>query len=136
MFVDPDTDKPLLAQGDPIVFVNYVITNNGEPIDLGASRVSFSARYDDWKWAQGMDSIVDDDLFEQQGVHTDALAPGAYNEEGVYTFGSGQTYSVGDNFVHQPGSPITFEATIVPVDAEGELIHDQRMEGTGTGTIA
>ncbi|WP_153911259.1 MULTISPECIES: hypothetical protein [Aeromicrobium] len=134
-FVDPDTNKPLLDEGDDIVFVNYVITNNGQPIDLGSSRVSVEARYDDWKYMQGMDSIVDDALFEEQQVNKDALAPGAFNEKGVYPFGAGQKYTYGENFKYQKNSPITFEVTVVPVDAEGELLHDKRIEGEGKGTI-
>lgn len=134
-FVDPDTNKPLLDTGDDIVFVNYVITNNGEPVDLGSSLVSVEARYDDWKYLQGMDGIVDDALFEQQNVNTEGLGPDGYNEKGVYPFGKGQKYTYGDNFKHQKNSPITFKVSVTPVDAEGELLHDKRMEGEGEGTI-
>lgn len=135
-FADPDTNKPLLAKGDPIVFLNYVVTNNGEPIDLGSSLVSISARYDDWQWLQGMDSVTDDALFEQQGVNDDAFTPDAYREPSVYPFGTGASYSYAENFKHQKGSPITFDVSITPVDAEGELLHDDRVEATGTGTVA
>ncbi|MQW74482.1 hypothetical protein GHK92_01195 [Nocardioides sp. dk4132] len=134
-FADPETNKPLLAKGEEIVFVNYVVTNDGDPIDLGASLVSITARYDDWKWLQGMDSSLDDAQFEELGLNTDALAPGAYRDPSVYTLGTGETYSYAENFKYQKGSPITFEAVITPVDAEGELLHDDRIEGTGTGTI-
>lgn len=135
-FADPETNKPLLAKGDPIVFLNYVVTNNGEPIDLSASLVSISARYDDWQWMQGMDSVTDDALFEQQGVNDDAKTPDAYREPSVYPFGTGASYSYAENFKHQKGSPITFDVSITPVDAEGELLHDDRIEATGTGTVA
>jgi len=135
-FADPETNKPLLAKGDEIVFVNYVVTNNGEPIDLGSSLVNITARYDDWKWLQGMDSSLDDAQFEELGLNTDALAPGAYRDPSVYTLGAGETYSYAENFKYQKNSPITFDAVITPVDAEGELLHDDRIEGTGTGTIA
>nr|MCW2727486.1 hypothetical protein [Aeromicrobium sp.] len=134
-FVDPDTNKPLLDTGDDIVFFNYVITNNGAPIDLGSSLVSLEARYADWKYLQGMDSIVDDALFEAQNVNDGDLAPGGYNEKGVYTLGTGQTYSYGENFKYQKGSEIEFEVTAVPVDAEGELLHDQKLEGKATATV-
>lgn len=134
-FVDPDTNKPIIAEGDEIVFVNFVMTNNGDPINLGSSLVNPGAKYDDWKYLQGMDSIVDSALFEQMKVDSDVLAPGGYNEAGIYTLGTGQTISVAENFRYQKGSPITFEAEAVPVDAEGELLHDQRLEGEGKGTI-
>ena len=134
-FVDPDTNKPIIDEGDEIVFVNYVITNNGDPIDLGSSRVSVSARYADWKFMQGMDSITDRELFEEQKVNTDSLAPGGLQDPPIYTLGKGQTYSYADNFKYQANSPIEFEVTAVPVDAEGELLHDDKLEGEGTGTI-
>ncbi|KRF12923.1 hypothetical protein [Nocardioides sp. Soil796] len=134
-FVDPDTNKPILKKGDDLIFVNYVITNNGDPIDLGSSRVSISARYDDWKWMQGMDSDTDDSVFESQGVNQDDLGPDGYNERGIYTFGTGETYSFGENFAYQKNSPITFDVTITPVDAEGELQHDLKSEGEIKTTI-
>jgi hypothetical protein len=134
-FVDPDTNQPLLDTGDDIVFVNYVITNNGAPVELGSSLVSMEARYADWKYLQGMDSIVDDTLYEQQNVNTEGLAPGGFNDKGVYTLGAGQSYSYGENFKYQKDSEIEFKTTAVPVDAEGELLHDKRLEGKATATI-
>jgi len=134
-WVDPETNKPLIAKGDELVFVNYVIRNEGDAVDLGSSLVSVKPRYDDWKYMQGMGGITDSALYEQMGVTSAGIAPGGYQESGVYPFASGQAYSYGENFHHQANSPITFEATVVPVDAQGELLHDQRMEGTGTGTI-
>lgn len=135
-FVDPENNEPIIAVGDDIVYVNYVVTNEGDPIDLGSSLVNTDARYDDWPYMQGMDSITDFELTEAQGVNRDAMAPGAFRDPSVYTFGTGQSYSYGENFPYQPGSPITFESVITPVDAEGELLHDARIEGSGTGTIS
>lgn len=134
-FVDPDNNKPIIAEGDEIVFVNYVITNTGAPIDLGSSLVDVNARYDDWKYLQGMDSIVDQALFDAQKVNTLGLAPGGFKEPGVYTLGTDQTFTYGENFRYQKDSPITFDAAAIPVDAAGELLHEQKVEGEGTGTI-
>jgi hypothetical protein len=134
-FVDPDTNKPIIAEGDDVVFVNYVVSNTGDPIDLGSSLVSISARYDDWPYLQGMDSVVDDTLFEKQGVNDDAMTPDAFVDPSIYTFGTGEKYSFGENFPYQAGSPITFKVDVTPVDAEGELLHDKRVEAEGTGTI-
>lgn len=135
-FVDPDTNKPLIAEGDEIVFVNYVATNDGDPVDLGSSLISIDARYEDWPYLQGMDGIVDSELFEEQGVHSGGVAPGAYQDPSVYTFDAGQSFAWGENFAYQSGSPIVFDATLTPVDAEGELLHDDRVEAEGTGTIS
>ncbi|AXT84642.1 hypothetical protein C6I20_05160 [Aeromicrobium sp. A1-2] len=134
-FVDPETNKPIIDEGDDIVFVNYVITNTGAPIDLGASLVDVQARYKDWKFMQGMDSIVDSALFEQENVNTEGFAPGKFKEPAIFTFGKGQSYSVGENFRYQKNSPITFKVGAVPVDDKADLLHDDKVEGEGSGTI-
>lgn len=135
LFVDPDKKQPIIAKGADIVFVNYVVTNTGDPIDLGSSFVDVSARYGDWKYMQGMDTIVDSALYEEQQVNSDVLAVGGYKDPGVYTFGTGQTFSYGENFLYQSDSPIEFDVTAIPVDAEGELLHDKKIEAKGAGTI-
>ena len=135
-FVNPDNNKPIIAEGDEIVFLNYVATNGGADIDLGSSGVSVEARYDDWPYVQGMDSIVDSALFEEQGVNDGAFASGSYRDPSVYTFGAGQQISWGQNFRYQSGSPITFTASVIPVDAEGELLHDEKIEAEGSAEIS
>lgn len=135
-FVDPDTNKPLIEPGDDLVFLNYVVTNNGDPIDLGSSLVDVEARYDDWPYLGGMDGLVSDELFEAQDVNKFELAPGGFNDAGIYTLGTGETFSYGENFEYQADSPIGFEVTYVPVDAEGELIFDDRVEGEGSATTS
>lgn len=134
-FVTPDTNKPIIDVGDDIVFVNYVVTNKGAAIDLGASLVSVSARYADWPYLQGMDSITDFALFDSLKVNHSATAPGSYRDPSVYTFGSGETYSVAQNFRHQKDSPIEFTVRVTPVDAAAKLQHDQKVEAKATGTI-
>ena len=132
--MDPDL-KPIIEVGDDIVLINYVVTNNGAPIDLGPLFVGIDARYDDWPYAGGMDTIIDHDLYAANGVNEYVLGPDGYNENDVYTFATGTSYSVGRNFRHQANAPITFITSITPVDAAGELLHDSRVEVTGTGTI-
>lgn len=136
LFADPDTHEPIIAVGDEIVFVNYVLTNEGAPIDLGFSLVSIDERYVDWPYLGGMDTILDDDLYEQQGVNDDPMHNQAYREPGVFTLGTGQSYSYGTNFPYQPGTDITFDTTLVPVDAQGNLLHDETLDAEGTGTIS
>lgn len=133
--VDPDTDKPILAKGDKLVVLNYVITNHGDPIQLGSSKVGVDARYDDWKWLGGMGGLTDDVYFDKHGVNEDKNAPGGLSEDNIYVLGSGETYSYGENFEHQASSPITFKVRYTPVDAEGELLHDERVEAEGTATL-
>ncbi|WP_430591993.1 hypothetical protein [Humidisolicoccus flavus] len=132
-FVNPDDNKPIIDVGDDIVFVNYIITNEGDPIDLGASLVTVNAEYDDWPYLQGMDSITDFDLFEEMEVNR--FGATEFLEPGVYTFGTGDSFSYGANFRYQENSPIEFSARFTPVDAEGELIHDDRIEADSESVI-
>ncbi|WP_050992976.1 hypothetical protein [Salinibacterium sp. PAMC 21357] len=134
-FANPDTNKPIIDIGDDIVFVNYVVSNTGDAIDLGASLVNVSARYDDWPYLQGMDSVVDRDLFTAVGLSYDIFGPDSFVDPSIYTFGTGERYSTAQNFPYQAGSPITFDATVTPVDADGDLDHDKRAEAEATGTI-
>jgi len=135
-FVDPKDNKPIIAVGDEIVFVNYVVTNTGDPVDLGSSLVDVSARYVDWPYLQGMDGITDNDLYEAQDVQTSGVAPGAFVEPSVYTLGKGETFSYGENFRYEKGTKLEVKVTYTPVDAEGELLHDDRVEGEGSATIS
>lgn len=135
-FVDPETNTPLIEVGDTLVFLNYVVTNNGEAVDLGSSLVDVSARYDDWPYMQGMDGLTGDELWTAQGINEPGINTDGYDESGVYTFEAGQRFSYGDNFEYQPDSPITFDVTFTPVDAEGELLSDERVEGEGTATVS
>ena len=127
--------KTAVIDGDDIVFVNYVVTNHGDPLDLGSLLVAVTPRYDDWPYMQGMDSITDSDLTEEMGVNRTALAPGQMPDPIIYTLGTGESFSVGDNFHHQPNSPITFSARYTPVDDEGDMLHDERVEGEAAATI-
>ncbi len=134
-FVDPEENEPIIDVGDDIVFVNYVVTNHGDPLDLGSTLVDVSPRYEDWPYMQGMDSITDFELTEEMGVNRTAIAPGDMPDPIIYTLGTGESFSVGDNFHHQPGSAITFAARYTPVDDEGELLHEERIETEASATI-
>jgi len=136
LLADPDTHEPLIAVGDDLVFVNYVVTNTGAPLDLGFSLVSIDERYVDWPYLGGMDTILDDDLYAAQGVNADAMHDQAYRDPGVFTLGTGQSFSFGTNFLYRPGTDITFRTDVTPVDARGDLLHDERLEAEGTGTVS
>ncbi len=126
-FVDPETNKPIIATGDDIVFVNYVITNTGSAtIQLPFTLVEVKPRYADWKYIQGMDGIADRDLYTKMKVLDTALAPG--KTAAPFAWEPGTSFSYGTNFKYQAGSAITFTARLTPADAEGRLLHDQRKE--------
>ncbi|MFF2620410.1 hypothetical protein [Oerskovia jenensis] len=130
-----ESGKPILNPGDPLVFVNYVLTNTGDAdLPLSYTIVGVDARYADWPYMQGMDSIVDSALFEAAGVVDSPIAPGS--GEAPFVLAPGQSVAYGENFKHQPGSPIEFEVTLTPADAAGDLVHDLRQEVTLSATIS
>ena len=134
-FVDPENNEPILKAGDPIVFVNFVITNTSdETIPLAYNLVSVDATYVDWPWLQGMDGTTDRALYEEMGIVSFALVPGA--PEPPFLWEPGQTFSYGTNFEHQPGSPIVFKARLTPADDEGDLDHDKAQEVEAEATIS
>ena len=126
--VDKETKDPIIAEGDDIVFVNFVITNTGDPIDLGPTQVAVEGKYVDWKYLGGMPSITDSALFEKMDVNDRALESGKNTDPPIYTFGTNETFSYGTNFLYQKGSPITFKVEFTPVDDQGERIKDEKHE--------
>ena len=128
-FANPDTSKPIIEVGAELVFVNYVITNTSdEDIPLTSLLVDVTARYADWPYLQGMDSIVDFTLDEQMGINRSGLATG--NLEAPFIWEPGTSFSYGQNFLYQAGSPITFSAGLTPSDEDGDLNHDLAQDVT------
>lgn len=131
--VDKETKKPIIDKGDDIVYLNYVVTNSGNPIQLGSSLVTVEPKYADWKYLGGMPSITDSALAEEMGINTTAIDD--VQDPTVYPLEKGKSFSYGTNIKYQKGSDISFEAKYVPVDDEGELVHDKKVEGEAKSTI-
>lgn len=106
-FLHPDTEEPLIKAGDDLVFVNYVVTNNGAPIDLGMELVHVGAAYDDWEWLQEMWGIEDDALMEDMGIQWTAPDLAKIVDRPVFVLGTAESYSFGTNFKYQQDSPMT-----------------------------
>jgi len=133
-FADPETNEPILAVGDEIVYVNYVVTNTSDTdIPLSYNLVDVTARYADWPYLQGMDSVVDRDLDAKMEINTSAIAPNT--GEAPFILAAGESFSFGENFKYQAGSPITFAATLTESDEAGDLDHDTRQEVEVESTI-
>lgn len=133
-FANPDTNSPIIEVGAELVYVNYVITNTGtEDIPLSFSLVDVSARYDDWPYMQGMDSVVDSDQFTAMEVNYTALSPGG--GESPFSWEPETSFSYGENFLYQAGSPIKFDIVLTPADEAGDLMHDLKQNLTINTTI-
>ena len=69
MFVDKETKENLLKKGDPVVYLNYVVTNTSTAeIPLSHSLVNTSAKYTDWKYLGGMPSDSSSEGFKKHGL--------------------------------------------------------------------
>ena len=126
-FVNPDTNKPIIEVGAELVYVNYVFTNTGSvDIPLSFSLVEISARYADWPYLQGMDSITDFSLDEAMKINNTAIAPN--KGEAPFAWPAGTSFSYGQNFLYQANSPIEFAVSLTPANASGDLDHDKKQE--------
>lgn len=133
-FVDAETNKPLIEEGDDLVVLNRVFTNTGtEPISLSFSLASVSSRYADWPYLQGMDGVSDAAIYEALGIDDDAIAVGA--PDAPFVWEPGTTFATAENFKYQPGSPIDFTLKLTPADDKGDLLHDKAQEIEGSATI-
>ena len=133
-FANPDTNEPIIAVGAEIVFVNYVFTNTGDAdIPLSYSLVEINARYADWPYLQGMDSVTDFALDEQMEINRSGLGTGG--GDAPFIWKPGTSFSYGQNFLYQASSPIDFEAGLTPALDNGDLNHDLHQEVTVSTTI-
>lgn len=117
IFVDPETRKPILAKGDEVVFVNYVITNEGSsPIDLEEVDVEVDAKWDNWPYLQGMTGVDDEELymkFKINGDDDDDMADFAkHDPDAPMPLAPGETVSFGDNFGFEKGHDLELEVEV------------------------
>lgn len=127
MWVDPESEEPIIAEGDDIVYFNYVFRNDGDPIDLGFSLVNVRAEYDDWPYMGGMSGLSDTAQFEQLGLNTLAIETGRSDQD-VFTVGTGEWFAQAANYGYQPGSTIEFRFDYTPLDEAGERISEEAQE--------
>lgn len=120
-FVDPETKKPILAKGDELVFVNYIITNKGSsPIDLDEDDVEIDSKWDNWPYLQGMDGVTDDELYTKfkinGGDESDMADFAKYDPEDPQPLAPGETVSYGDNFAFEKGHELKLEVEVGDAD--------------------
>lgn len=129
MAVDAETEDPIIAEGDDIVYINYVVTNVSDaPVDLGLGPISTSAKYDDWAYLGGMPGIVDSEQFDELGLVSGAFGDGFANEA-PYTLAPGESFNMAENFLYQEGSTITWEIDYDQFDENNDRISDSGGEG-------
>lgn len=133
MLVDPDTEEPVIQEGDEVVVLNYVVTNNGDPVNLNYGvDSSVRLKYDSWPYLQSP-SVSDSDLFEQFGVNSNPIAPGNTDLD-AFPLGTGEQIAFGEILLYQPGEAYTLDADFTLVDDSGERTGDS-YEGEETGVL-
>lgn len=132
-FVDPKTGKNIAPQGSPVVFLNYVVTNTGsEALPLGSSLIGIDATYADWPYMQGMPGEAHSDPFEALGL---TIRGKKIGEDKPYVLGAGETFNIAESYIFQGPKELELEFTLTPLDADGDLDHDKKIEAEGSVTI-
>lgn len=132
IWADPETDEPIVSEGDDVVVLNYVVTNHGEPVNLSYGLVEASLRYDSWPYMQ-QPSVADSSLMETHEVNTNAVNTDSLSQE-VFELGTGEQYSFGEVVLHQPGEAYTVVARFTARDEDGERVGEE-LAGEFTGTM-
>lgn len=133
MFVDPDTKENLLKKGNPIVYVNYVVTNTSSAeIPLSHSLITPTAKYTDWKYMGGMPSDSSSDGFKKHNLTSSGVK---LKEEDPFVLKPGESFNIAENFAYAAGKEAKIEATMNPQGADGKLDHDKKETAETTVTL-
>ncbi|MGR0160545.1 hypothetical protein [Paenarthrobacter nitroguajacolicus] len=133
MSVDKETKENLLKKGDPIVYLNYVVTNTSSAdIPLSHSLVTPKAKYPDWKYLGGMPSDPSSDGYEKHGLSSTGTK---LKEEAPFVLKPGESFNIAANFAYTAGKAVDIEATLTPAAADGKLDHDKKEDAETTVTL-
>ncbi|MCD4850512.1 hypothetical protein LN996_06785 [Arthrobacter sp. AK01] len=124
MFVDKDTKENLLKKGDPVVYLNYVVTNTSSAeIPLSHSLITPKAKYTDWKYMGGMPSDSSSDGYKKHGLSSSGVK---LKEKDPFVLKPGESFNIAENFGYTAGKETEISATMTPQDAAGDLDHDKK----------
>ncbi|PRB38729.1 hypothetical protein CQ020_20380 [Arthrobacter sp. MYb23] len=133
MFVDKETKENLLKKGDPVVYLNYVVTNTSSAdIPLSHSLITPSAKYTDWKYMGGMPSDSSSDGYKKHGLSSSGTK---LKEEAPFVLKPGESFNIAENFAYTAGKEAEISATMTPAAADGKLDHDKKEKAETTVTL-
>ncbi|WP_419202269.1 hypothetical protein [Paenarthrobacter nitroguajacolicus] len=133
MFVDKETKENLLKKGDPIVYLNYVVTNTSSAdIPLSHSLVTPKAKYTDWKYMGGMPSDSSSDGYKKHGLSSSGVK---LKEKAPFVLKPGESFNIAENFAYAAGKETEIEATLTPAAADGKLDHDKKEKAETTVSL-
>lgn len=131
MFIDPDTNENILPAGSEVVFLNFVYTNiSDDTINVGNGFGMPDVRVVDWPYMGGMPGESKSEAFEALGLANNIVKVGAIEDFDNIQLpvAPGQSVPVATSLKYTPGSEAFVYASMVPVDADGDLDHDRREE--------
>ncbi|TQS93797.1 hypothetical protein EU811_03555 [Arthrobacter sp. TS-15] len=133
MFVDKETKENLLKKGDPVVYLNYVVTNTSSAdIPLSHSLITPNAKYTDWKYLGGMPSDSSSDGYKKHGLSSSGVK---LKEKDPFVLKPGESFNIAENFAYTAGKETEIKVTMTPQDAAGDLDHDKKETAETTVTL-
>ncbi|KUM35280.1 hypothetical protein [Arthrobacter sp. EpRS71] len=133
MFVDKDTKENLLKKGDPVVYMNYVVTNTSSAeIPLSHSLITPNAKYTDWKYLGGMPSDSSSDGYKKHGLTDSGVK---LKEKDPFVLKPGESFNIAENFAYTAGKETEIKVTMTPQGADGDLDHDKKETAESTVTL-
>ncbi|WP_130866539.1 hypothetical protein [Acidipropionibacterium timonense] len=132
VMVDPRTGKSVVAKGDQLVVLRYVVTNvSTDTLKLGLGTVTVTTRYPDWGWAQDLLSVRYPSVEAKDG------APGtpfrADPGRPPYALGSGESFMVGQIVPYEEAEELKVSARVVVSDDSGTP--DSGLSWTVSGSV-
>lgn len=100
--------------GQDMVYVNYVVTNLGDPLDLDAGLVSANIEYDDASSSLPFAEVAPDpEVIAEFGLHTSASdISQEYQEE--YRIETGEQFAFASAARYEPGNPFELSLRYMP----------------------
>ena len=133
MFVDKETKENLLKKGDPVVYLNYVVTNTSSAeIPLSHSLITPNAKYTDWKYLGGMPSDSSSEGFKKHGLSSSGVK---LKEKDPFVLKPGESFNIAENFAYAAGKETEIKVTMTPQGADGDLDHDKKETAETTVTL-
>lgn len=132
VMVDPDDGTPVIAKGDRLVVLRYVVTNiSADPISLGIGTVAITARYPDWPWEQGLIGVRAPELMTQKRAPTSPFRAGT--QRPPYILEPGSSFMVGQNAPYETAEELQLSAKVVVSDDSGS--DDASLSWTVEGSV-
>lgn len=133
MMADPDTNEPIIQEGDEVLVYQYIMTNTSdETIPLSTSLMQMSEEYAGSKFIHGATAISDSSWLDELGLHD--LGVAEMDDDGVYLLEPGQSVAHASIFEFQEDE-LTIKADVTPADDDGDLDHDNAIMERETVTI-